>query len=286
MKRMFSLMLTFAMLVCCTCMIAFSSSDTASLDDIINSSASDAASEQGSQGGQQAANQVQSDREKRNQDFIAGLNQAADLTTQVEGVEAATSGIRLIAAWIVQVLSYAITAFLAVRVVLDLAYIGLPFTRGFLANGFAGNPQANQMGANNMGGMNGMGGMGGLGGMNGMGGMGGYGMRGGYGMHGGMGGMGGMNGMGMQAGAQATGLNQQGSVMGRIQWVSNAALNAVSAETSTGQSPFRHYIKDMFLMLILVPILITLAVTGTLTNLGFMLGNLVCDAIESIGDML
>lgn len=288
MKRMFSLVLTFAILVCCTCMMTFGSSDTSSLDDVIEQNTD--VSGQGSQSQEPATSQQQSDREIRNQNFIAGLNKASDLTTQVEGVEEATSWIRLIASWIVQVLSYALTALLAVRVVLDLIYIGLPFTRGFLANGFQGNAQAGAGGMPNsmMGGQPGMG-MGGMG-MGGMG-MGGMGMRGGYGMNrmGGMG-MGGMGAMGAMGGT-APMANQQGSMMGRIQWVSNAALNAVASESTVGpdggaNSPFKTYIKDMFLVLVLVPILITLAVTGTLTSLGFMIGNLLCDAIASIGDML
>lgn len=291
MKRMFSLVLTFAILVCCTCMMTFGSSDTSSLDDVIESNTG--VSDQGSQsqGPATSKQQEQADREARNQNFIAGLTKASDLTTEVEGVEEATSWIRLIASWIVQVLSYALTALLAVRVVLDLVYIGLPFTRTFLANGFQGNAQAGAGGMPNsmMGGQPGMSPMGGA-----MGGYGGYGgARGGYGGYGAMGGaMGGPMGGAMGGPMGNTSMaNQQGSMMGRIQWVSNAALNAVASESTVGpdggaNTPFKAYIKDMFLVLVLVPVLITLAVTGALTNLGFMIGNLLCDAIASIGDMI
>jgi len=233
-------------------------------------------------------------REERNQSFINGLKEAGDLTADIEGAQAATGWIRVIASWIVQVLSYAITAFLAVRVVLDLMYIGLPFTRGFLANGYAGNAQAGAGGMPNsmMGGGMGQPGMGmGMGGM-GMGGMGmgGYGMRGGYGMNRGMG-MGGMGMGGMGQGMAATGMNQQGNMIGRVQWVSNAALNAVAGESAVGpdgkaNSPFKTYIHDMVLVLVLVPVLLILAATGALTNLGFLIGNLLCDAIASIGEMI
>lgn len=292
MKRLFSVFLVTMMLFCCSSMIAFGSSG--SLDDVINEN-NTVVTEQVQP--EQSTSGLSAEQKEKNKNFIAGLTDAADLSTEVEGVSEVTAGIKLVASWIVQVLSYAITALLVVRVVLDLAYIGIPFFRSFLANGYAGNPQAGAGGmpnsmmgggmAGGMGGM-GMGGPGMMGGM-GMGGMGGsmYG-RGGYGMNRGMGMMGGATGM---AGQNAVGMNQSGSIMGRVQWVSNAALNAVAAESSVGPdgkaiSPFKEYCKDMILVLVLVPILLTLAVTGTLTNLGFLIGDLLIDAIASIGDMI
>lgn len=290
MRRTFSLMLAMMLLICCTCLYTFST-DSTSLEDLANGAAE--SSEQQTQGGTGTSSQDTS-REDRTQRFISGLNKAGDLASaDIEGTEAATEWIRVIAAWIVQVLSYAITAFLAVRVVLDLTYIALPFTRGILANGYAGNAQAGAGGMPNSmvgGGMGqpgmgmGMGGMGGMG-MGGMG-MGGMGMRGGYGMNR----MGGMGAMGGGMGA-TPGMNQQGNMLGRVQWVSNAALNAVASESTVGpdgkgNSPFKTYIHDMVIVLIMVPVLLVLAATGALTSLGFMLGNLLCDAIASIGDML
>lgn len=229
----------------------------------------------------------------KNSNFIDGLHEAADLTPDVEGAKTVTSGAKLVAAFIVQVLSYIIIAFLAVRILLDLAYIALPFTRTFLSNGYAGNPQQPgnmQPGMGGMG-MGGMGGMGapGMGGM-GMGGMGGY----GRGRYGGMGGMG-MGGMGMQGGMgmgmnQAAG-NQQNSMIGQVQFVSNAALNAVASESAIGpdgktMNPFKIYIKDMTVLLIVTPILIVLAATGTITNLGFVIANALVDAIGKLGQMI
>lgn len=292
MRRTFSLMLAMMLLICCTCIYAFSSGDTTSLEDLASGAANSSEQQVQEGTGVGSSSQDAKSREERTQNFIAGLNKAGDLASaDIQGTEAATEWIRVIAAWIVQVLSYAITAFLAVRIVLDLAYIALPFTRGILANGYAGNAQAGAGGMPNsmMGGgmaQPGMGGMGMGGGMPGMG-MG-MGMRGGYGMNRGMG-----MGMGMGAGMNGAtpGMNQQGTMLGRIQWVSNAALNAVAGESTVGpdgkaNSPFKTYIHDMVIVLVLVPVLLILAATGALTSLGFMLGNLLCDAIASIGDML
>ena len=230
--------------------------------------------------------------------FMNEVKQATDLTEVSPGATKVNEGIKKVASFIVQILSYFVTAFLVVRVVLDLCYICLPFTRSFLANGYGGNPQAGAGGMGMQGGM-GMGGMGGMGspmggmGMGGMG-MGGYG-RGRYGMGGmGMGGMG-MGGMGM-GGMQGGMMGQQGQpganpAMGRTQWVSSAALNAVAAENILGPdgksvSPIKEYAKDATVILVGTPILLTLAITGVLTDLGFLIGDLLATAIASIGNMI
>lgn len=284
MKRLLGSLLAVMLIVTCSSMITFAS-DTGSLDDVINNNTSNQQQVE-NQGSTNTRNEKS--REEKNADFIAGLNQAADLTGNVEGVAEVTSGIKLVASWIVQVLSYGITILLALRVVLDLAYIGLPFTRAFLANGYQGNAQAGAGGMpNSM--MNG-----GMAGPMGGGMMGGP-MGGGM-MGGGMYGRSGMYGRGPMGGAMgqsnmAANMNQGGSMMGRIQWVSNAALNAVAAESSVGPdgkavSPFKNYCKDMAVVMVLVPVLLTLAVTGTLTNLGFLIGDMLVDAIASVGDMI
>lgn len=268
--------------------LAFAAEEGTSLDDVINNNSQQTQIETKTSGTTSDGDKQISDREQKNQNFIAGINKAADLSGQVDGVEEATSGLRFVAAWVVQVLAYGLTVLLAVRVMLDLTYIGLPFTRSFLANGYAGNAQAGAGGMPNS--MQGGPGMG-------MGGMGGMGMGGGYGgRYGGMGGMGmggmGMGGgMGMQGGMQPANMNQGNNIAGRIQWVSNAALNAVAGESTVDPSgkpvgPFKRYMKDMVVVLVMVPILITLAVTGTLTSLGFLIGDLLVDAISGIGDML
>lgn len=215
--------------------------------------------------------------------YINSLKDATDLTQSSEVVSKVNTSLKKVISIVVQILAYAITALLTVRVVLDLMFIAIPFSRKYLANGFMGNAQAGaqQPGMNgSMGAMGGgFGGMsGGYGGMSGGYGMGGgYGMNRGYGMNGGMGAMGGMNG-GLGTPQQQPGMN------GRTQWVSNAALNAV-ASAQAGVNPYSAYIKDMTVVCILTPILLILATTGALTNLGFLLGDVLARAIGSIGTM-
>lgn len=220
----------------------------------------------------------------KNGALIDTIQDASTLDGPSEGATKVNQGIKKVATFIIQILSYGVTCLMVVRVVLDLTYITLPFTRSILANGYGGQVMGQQgMGQPGMGG--GMGGMG-MGGM-GMGMGGGYGMRGGMGMGGmgmnrmGMGGMGGMQG-GSQPGASPA--------MGRVQWVSTAALNAVTNETQSGpdgrpQSPLKMYSKDMIPMLTVTPILLVLAISGVLSDLGFMLGELLTRAISGMGNM-
>jgi hypothetical protein len=81
--------------------------------------------------------------------FMDEVKQATDLSEVSPGATKVNEGIKKIASFIVQILSYFVTAFLVVRVVVDLCYICIPFTRSFLANGYGGNAQA---GAGGMGG--------------------------------------------------------------------------------------------------------------------------------------
>ena len=113
-------------------------------------------------------------------------------------------------------------------------------------------------------------------------GIGGMGMHGGYGMN-----RMGMGGMGIQGG-NAPGANP---AMGRVQWVSTAALNAAAAEQIVGPdgkaiSPLKMYAKDMIVVLVITPVLLTLAITGVLTDLGFLIGKLIADTVSGIGGML
>lgn len=281
-------------------MLAFSSASigvsASSLDDVIGANQQEQQNtqvEQSTTGNVEIPVDNQSTSGKTNsgyvsgEDFINSLQGSTDLTQHQEVVENAKPVMNKVASIIVQLLSYLITIGLTVRVVLDLTYIVLPFTRSFLSNGYMGNAQAGAGGMPNQA----MGGMGGMGGMSG-----GMGMGGGYGMHGGMGmGMNRMGGMsggmgGMQQGMQGGMNNQNMSRMGETQWVSNAALNAVAAESQPGPdgkavSPFKLYIKDMTVIMVLTPILLALALTGTLTDLGFLLGDVICAGINSIGGM-
>lgn len=159
------------------------------------------------------------------------------------------------ASLVVQILAYFITAFLAVRVLVDLSYIIFPFTRNLLAPGA----------------MSGM--QGGMG-MN---------MQGNMGMGNQIGGnMGHQGRMGM---GQPMGIQMQGAVQSnRKVLVTNAAINAASLETT--QNALKLYAKDMIIVLIVTPILLVLAVTGTLTDLGFMIGELISKGINNLGNMI
>lgn len=265
-----------------------------SLDDVVNSTTQESNEATVGQNNEPSSNTSTSSSQSSSSytsadEYIENTKNAADLTTvDTAGADKVNDGIRTVAAFIVRILSYFLTAFLVVRVILDLVYIALPFTRSILSNGYAGNPAA---GGSGMGmqqpGMGGMGMGAGIGGM-GMGGMGmgGYGMRGGYGMNRmGMGGMG-MGGMGMQQGQMGA-----SPAMGRVQWISSAALNAVAAEQMPGpdgkpQSALKAYAKDMMVVLIITPVLLTLAITGVLTNLGFLIGDVIAKGITSIGGMI
>lgn len=287
MRRTITLILAVLLALSSTAIIALG---TDSLDDVLNNVEQQEQVQQeqveNSTGTNNNTDENKVDTYNKNKGFIDGLNKAADVSAEVEGVENVTAGVKTAVAFVVQIIAYLITILLALRVVLDLMYIALPFTRTFLGNGYMGNAQAGAGGMPNSMSMGGMGGMG-MGGMGGIGGR--YGGR-----YGGWGGMSGMGGMGMAGGMNAgvgMGAGQQPNVIGRIQWVSNAALNAVAGENIVGPdgkavSPFKLYIKDMIVVLILVPILITLAVTGALTSLGFVIAQVVVDGIAKIGSMI
>lgn len=214
------------------------------------------------------------------QDYIDDNLRGNDLTKNPnQTAQSVNKGIYEIAQVLTQIIAYALTIMLTLRTLIDLTYIAIPFTRGFLANGFGGSAQAGGGAAGNMarGGM----GMSRYGG--GYGGMGMSSYGGGYGGYGGnrMGGMAGNPGM----------ANQQGTMTGRIQWVSDAALNAVAAGTSVDQngkavSPFKQYAKDMAVTLVAVPILLVLALTGAMTDLGFVIGKAIAAALGKLGGMI
>ena len=270
MRRTITLILAVLLALSSTAIIALG---TDSLDDVLNNVEQQEQVQQeqveNSTGTNNNTDENKVDTYNKNKGFIDGLNKAADVSAEVEGVANVTAGAKTAVAFVVQIIAYLITILLALRVVLDLMYIALPFTRTFLGNGYMGNAQAGAGGMPNSMSMGGHYG-GRYGGM-------------GMGMNPGM--AGGMNaGMGMGAG-------QQPNVTGRIQWVSNAALNAVAGENVVGPngkavSPFELYVKDMVVVLVIVPILITLAVTGALTSLGFVIAQVVVDGIAKIGSMI
>lgn len=280
MKKVLLTLLTSIMLLTLPVTTVYASS----LDDVVSGTSQESSSDSSSDSSDNSS--VSSSKSKipmTADEYIANTKDAADLTNvDTKGASKVNEGIKTVAAFIVKILSYFLTAFLVVRVLLDLVYIALPFTRSMLSNGYAGNAAAGGSGMGSMGGMGSpMGGMGGMG----MGGMG-MGMRGGYGMNRmGMGGMG-MGGAGM-------GGSQMGAspAMGRVQLVSTAALNSVASENMPGpdgrpQSALKAYAKDMAVTLVITPVLLVLAITGVLSNLGFLLGDVIARGIASIGNMI
>lgn len=259
-----------------------------SLDDVVNGSeTTTVVSEQPETN--YDSNYSSSSSVNYNDSYLDELGDATRLSEPSAGATRINQGIKRVASFIVQVLSYFLTAFLVVKVILDVCYITLPFTRNFLSNGYVGNAAAAQDPSAMQGGMqNGMG----MGGMNGgFGGMGGGfgGMSGGFG--GGMGmnrGFGGGMGMGMGMGGMQGGMGQQQPAGNpfKTQLVSDGALNAVAAQKQTGVNPFKHYAKSELPLLIIAPIFLVLAITGTLTNIGFMLGDMLARALSGIGNMI
>lgn len=195
-------------------------------------------------------------------DYIEKLGEATKLDTYDPRVEWVNGVLNKIISMIVQIMAYGITALLTLRVVLDLAYIALPFARGLLnkenrqvavANNNAMNPMAagmNPMGSP-MGQMGPMGG--GFGGST-------------------MGGQPQMN--------QPTPQN-----IGGTQLISNAAIRAVQEEIN-GKSPYKAYVSDMTILLIAVTVLLILAMSGALTQFGLVLGQALVKTINSLSGMI
>lgn len=222
---------------------------------------------QGSQG--LTAEEVQQNTDN----FIGGLHDAAvNPASQTEEVSGVTAGISKVTSAVIVVLSYGITCFLAVRIMLDLIFILIPPTRTMLSGGKVGV-------AGQPGGQPGMGGMGGMG----MGaGMGGYGNRYGGGYGAGMGGMG----MGGMHGMQGQGQPAVGTT-----WVSNSAINAVAGEDVVGPngkptSALKTYAKSMVVELVVVPILVVLAATGVLFDVGLMIAGAIAQGIGSMSTLM
>jgi hypothetical protein len=222
-------------------------------------------------------------------EMMGTLGDAAVLDTTNPKATEAAGKLKNIVNIIVTLLAYIIVFGLSIRVALDLLYIGLPFSRKFLGNGYAGNARAGDVNAASpMGGMGlGSSPYGGFGG----GGMGGYG--GGFNRFGGMG-FGsrfGMGGMGSASNSPGAYQDQMGTMTGRLQLVSNAALNAAASEATIdpdgrNASPFKIYAKDMAITLILTPILLILAVSGALLHIGLVIGGGIATLLSGISNMI
>lgn len=227
----------------------------ASLDDITGGgeTSSDSAS---------SSKSSSSSKKASSSSFINDLNDAADMSQSTESAKKAKDTMKPFFTSATQILAYFVILALALRIVADICYLEVPITRGLLGGGAQGTAGGGQS----------SGGFGGSGfGNSGFGG-------GGFGDSG-FGG-GGFGGSSMGGGAQ------QGSGSGR-QLVSDAALNAVAAGKQPGpdgkpQSALKAYMKSMVVVLVLVPILLVLNMTGVLGEVGFYLGDIITSALRSL----
>lgn len=198
------------------------------------------------------------------EEFANALSEGTNFTEETyQETTAVTNKIKAVVSPLIQIFLYLIMILMTIRVVIDLIYIVFPPVRAFLSNGHVGN--AASQGTMQTGGFSG-----GYGG-----GMGSYG-----GFSGGMGGMNVANNMAMQQ-------QNNPSNASRMQWVSQAALNAVASEAVVGpngkaNSPLKAYAKDMIVLMIGVPIMLILAASGILSKLGFALASVISGVIESI----
>lgn len=260
-----------------TVLFASSTGDAVSISDLLSETATQPTSESST------VKNSSTDDDDDNNDIISDITSNLDYSKgNNEIVKQAGQTINYYVGVAVQILTYVITAALTVCKLLDIAYIAIPPFRKYLANGYVGN--AAVAGTQRQGMMNSPMAGGGMmnnpmaGGMmnNPMaGGM--YG-RGRYGM--------GMNGaMGMQADGQMAANNQP--ALGRIQLVSNAALNAVATESvlgtdGKGQSAWKVYFSDMLVNCVVVGILIILCLTGVMTKFGFVIGDFIVNTVSKI----
>lgn len=292
-------------------MLVFGSGTTvyaSSLDDVINSNQAqeqqvqspvqDNSTNQQSQSTNTQQNQSTTvDKPSVNTNFSSDLIGATDFTETDPVASSINEGQKKVAGIIIQVLGYFITLGLSVRIIIDAAYIAIPFSRVWLANGRVQQPSPQQAQGGMQGGM-GMG-MGGYGGSSFGGGYGSGGFGGGYGSSGfgggyGSGGYGGGYGSGGFGGGMQGGMQQQAQPQGnpfKLQLVSDEAFfavaNAQNVDPTTGkkQNAFKLYFKDMMVIGILTPILIVMALSGAMTQLGFLIGSVLVDMLANVGNM-
>lgn len=253
--------------------------NAASLDDVINQNQIEVQQEgqtevQPVQEVQQEVKQEQPVKEVKDNSYIDNLYQATVLDKPDEKVTLVNTLINKVISSVVQVIAVATMALLVVRVVFDLCYIALPFSRKFL-NGSGrqvANPTPAPVGMGMPGGMGMTGGLSAFGGGQGM-------MPGGGFNRPGMQGMGAMGGPGM--GAEAPQANNPGT----IQLISEAAMRAVQASQS-GQNPFKMYVGDMIVILVAIPVLFVLAMSGALSQLGLLLGQAIVAIIKNLGSFI
>ena len=211
---------------------------------------------------QAAINETLSDSSS---DFARQLANTANLSKATTGTTAFSQKVNAVCTVLFQYLASIIAGLYLVTVGIDMLYIMVPPVRSFIANGYMGNatPDSNQAQAGVSAGAGMTGGM--------------------YG--GGMYGGGGYNGMNrnmanMNAQAGMQGMNtaaQNQPALGRIQFVSNAALNAVAEESSSKKSALIDYMKTVAVSATLSVFILIVAASGILARIGAWL------AIKLIG---
>jgi len=178
-------------------------------------------------------------------DVTRQLGDSINLTADTGAISYANRTLGGVIGKLVQLISFFIIFLIPVMTVLDLLYLGSPERLGsILSGGKTASAQGNSGGMGGFGGNSSFGGMGGFGGNSGMGGFGGSSM----------------------------GNGQQGGHC----WVSNDALEALSV----GKGKYGYYLKAKVKELLIVPILITLNLTGIMPKIGFALGSILVSAGE------
>ena len=223
------------------------SNEDNSIDESIieNNISNDSLSATNNQSGQIINNETSN---QQGQSYINGLQQI-DLTQTPDSqaaqiVNGVNSMIYKTQSFIVQIIAYALTIMLTLRTLFDLTYIAIPFSRS-LIDRISGQPGGN-MGQN----------------------------------------MGNMMSQGQSFGGQSGQFNQPpaasgatGSTSGatRVQLISDEARAAI-------QSPrvFRTYAKSMAVTLIATTVMLVLALTGALTDLGFIIGKALTAALGKV----
>ena len=220
-----------------------SNEDISNEDSIIDNSIDESLSATNNQSDQIINNETSN---QQGQSYINGLQQI-DLTQTPDSqaaqiVNGVNSMIYKTQSFIVQIIAYALTIMLTLRTLFDLTYIAIPFSRS-LIDRISGTMGGN-MGQNmsNMGGQS----------------------------------FGGQSGQFNQPPA-ASGATGSTSGATRVQLISDEARAAI-------QSPrvFRTYAKSMAVTLIATTVMLVLALTGALTDLGFIIGKALAAALGKV----
>ena len=175
-------------------------------------------------------------------DVTRQIGESINLTADTGAISYANRTLGGVVAKIVQLISWFIIILIPFTTVLDLLYLTAPeLLGGFLSGGKTASAQGNSGGMGGFGGNSSFGGMGGFGGNSGMGG-------------------------------SSMGNGQQGGHC----WVSTDALEALGV----GRGKYGYYLKAKVKELIIVPILLTLNLTGIMPKIGFALGSVLVSGGE------